>query len=279
MSKGIYVPFFSFLFKKLPSNPLSKSSALLSRPLWPLLVAYIWLCYRIRRWDIELNPKLISMLESGQPFIACFPHGRLLMMPPLFAFHPKIKSYRFRLAVLISLSRDGGIIARIARAFNAIPVRGSSFKSGVSSTKKLVACLNDGTSVALTPDGPIGPRLHFTEGAKRLSLISGCPLVFCSYSTKACIEFKKSWDHFMLPLPLPFAKASFVAKEPFWPKEDEKLEFYSQIMYDTVSHADALLGRKPPNLPTTEEITARKTKQAKTKARNQARKKAQGYEK
>ena len=65
--------------------------------------------------------------------------------------------------------------------------------------------------LAVTPDGPRGPRYRVQEGIVALSQITGHPIVPVS----ACIHWKKcfkSWDAFQFPLP--FTKCDVRIGEP-----------------------------------------------------------------
>ena len=57
-----------------------------------------------------------------------------------------------------------------------------------------------GCDLAITPDGPRGPRYVLADGVITLAQITGLPLVPVSYhlNWKVCL---KSWDRFQIPLP------------------------------------------------------------------------------
>ena len=58
--------------------------------------------------------------------------------------------------------------------------------------------------VLITPDGPTGPIYKFKAGAIVACKRAGSPLYLCGAKVKWKINFRKSWDNFLLPLP--FAK-------------------------------------------------------------------------
>lgn len=66
---------------------------------------------------------------------------------------------------------------------------------------KLMRILHDGWDVAVTPDGPRGPRYHVHEGIIALASATGVPIFPVSYASSLRLIFRKSWDHFRLPLP------------------------------------------------------------------------------
>ena len=106
-------------------------------------------------------------------YIVCFWHGRLLMMP----FAKEGGGGK----VLISRHRDGEFIARIVRYFNIGTVRGSYRKGSVSSLREILGNLRENIDIAITPDGPKGPRHVVKKGIVELSKLSGKALLPVSY--------------------------------------------------------------------------------------------------
>jgi lysophospholipid acyltransferase (LPLAT)-like uncharacterized protein len=71
--------------------------------------------------------------------------------------------------------------------------------------------------VAITPDGPRGPRYVVQPGVIALALVTGRPIVAVTFNMrwKICT---KSWDRFQIPLP--FARCEMVLKEPLFVPPD-----------------------------------------------------------
>ncbi len=109
----------------------------------------------------------------GDNFIVCFWHGRLLMMP--FAKDGGGGK------VLISRHRDGELIARIIGFFKLGTIRGSHRKESVSSLREIIQDLKAGVTVAITPDGPKGPRQKVKDGIVELARLSGKPIIPVTY--------------------------------------------------------------------------------------------------
>ncbi len=103
-------------------------------------------------------------------------------------------------AVLVSLSEDGEVIARAARALGFRPVRGSTSRGGKESFAELAAWLESGRSVALTPDGPRGPLHRAAMGAVALAARAGRPIVPVGAASRPAWSFR-SWDRFQVPRP------------------------------------------------------------------------------
>lgn len=109
-------------------------------------------------------------------YIVCFWHGRLLMMP----FAKKGGGGK----VLISRHRDGEFIARIVNYFGIGTVRGSYRKGSVSSLREILHDLKDNIDIAITPDGPKGPRFTVKKGIVELARLSGKALLPVSYGAR-----------------------------------------------------------------------------------------------
>lgn len=138
----------------------------------------------------------LSKGEVDRPVIWLFWHNRVLLMPYVYK-----KLGRTRLGtVLTSPSGDGEIIARIVKRFGFDAVRGSSNKRPAAALRELARCLKAGSDVAITPDGPRGPRYCVQPGAIKLAQLSGCPLMAVHVQYRASWAMK-TWDGFLIPRP------------------------------------------------------------------------------
>jgi len=75
----------------------------------------------------------------------------------------------------------------------------------------MVRWVEKGGCMAITPDGPRGPRMRAGPGAVKLARAAGAPLLPLGWSTTNAIVFK-SWDRFFLPLP--FGRGVIIWGEP-----------------------------------------------------------------
>ncbi len=107
-------------------------------------------------------------------------------------------------AVLISQHSDGRLIADVIDRIGMDSVAGSSTRGGSEATRGLLRVLKSGKHIALTPDGPKGPRQICKKGVIVLARLSGVPIIpiSCRFSHKWVFG---SWDR--MELPKPFAKA------------------------------------------------------------------------
>jgi len=117
-----------------------------------------------------------------------------------------------RLAALISASRDGGLFSQTFSNFGVLPIRGSSSRRGPQAMIELVRVLQQGYHVAITPDGPRGPKYTVQPGIISLAQVSGCPIIPVGARIHPKIQLR-SWDQFQIPVP--FSRCDLVFAKPF----------------------------------------------------------------
>lgn len=140
--------------------------------------------------------------ENGPwPCIFALWHNRILFMADFFPPH-----LRQRTSVLISASRDGNYVTAFIRHFGLDVVRGSTSRGGMQALRQLKRELASGQSLAITLDGPRGPRYSVQPGALALAQLSGCPVVPITINAPTRWELR-SWDR--MQIPKPFAKVEF----------------------------------------------------------------------
>ena len=145
------------------------------------------------------------------PAIYCVWHNRLaLCLVPYYAYARKHVQTP-GMAAMVSASKDGGLLAAILECFRVQPVRGSSSRRGPQALLELTGWAERGYDLAITPDGPRGPRYVVQEGIMGLAQVTGLPIVPASYSLDWKIQ-AKSWDRFQIPLP--FSRCEVVFGKP-----------------------------------------------------------------
>lgn len=109
------------------------------------------------------------------------------------------------LAMLLSQHRDAGILNEAARLGGFGVVRGSTRRGGASALRQL---LDQGelTHLAITPDGPRGPRRSLAQGAVYLASKLQMPLVALGMGFDRPWRVN-SWDRFAIPRPGSRARA------------------------------------------------------------------------
>lgn len=160
--------------------------------------------------------------QYQKPVIMCFWHNRVLGIT-LCHLRRYPHGRRPGVTVLTSPSRDGEIIAQVARGFGMGAVRGSSSRRGGQSLRELVSIVEKNGDIAITPDGPRGPRYRLGPGAILLAQTTGAVLAPVHATFSRCLRLK-TWDGFIIPLP--FSTVSVTVDEMIpVPRELTKEEF------------------------------------------------------
>ncbi len=121
---------------------------------------------------------------------------------------------------LVSLSRDGDLLAEFFRQMGWRTIRGSTGRGGARAAKMAVGALTaapagsgDGATLAVTPDGPRGPARRVQPGAVFLAMKSGRPLVPVGIGVDRAWAVR-SWDHYLVPKP--FSRVVWLYGEPIF---------------------------------------------------------------
>jgi lysophospholipid acyltransferase (LPLAT)-like uncharacterized protein len=146
---------------------------LISKVLPPFLYIFLLLLRLTLRVEYANKSPLDEVSSRCSASIICFWHARLLMMPFAKNWGPT--------KVLISRHRDGEFIARVMRFFSVGTIRGSYKKMSISSLREIIDNLKSGIDVAITPDGPKGPRYTVKSGIIDLARLSGKTIVPLTY--------------------------------------------------------------------------------------------------
>ena len=77
-------------------------------------------------------------------------------------------------------------------------IRGSSSRGGVRALREMLACLERGKHVALTPDGPRGPMHSMSPGAAFMSRATGVPVLPIGFGITRARRLD-TWDQYTLP--------------------------------------------------------------------------------
>lgn len=144
---------------------------------------------------------LFTAATRPGPAIFCLWHNRLALCMEAYVNYVRPRTGSAGLAALVSASRDGGFLAGVLARSGVQPVRGSSSRRGAQSLVELTSWAERGYDLAITPDGPRGPRYRVQPGVIGLAQVTGLPIVPFSYAVTWRVALK-SWDRFQIPLPL-----------------------------------------------------------------------------
>lgn len=179
--------------------------------------------------------------KSPGGVIYAFWHQRLL---------PFCYTHRQRgVCVLVSTHRDGELIAQVIERLGFDTIRGSSTRGGRKALHGMIALGRQGHDLAVTPDGPRGPRYVLKPGLVTLARMTGLPVIPIANAAWPRLELR-SWDRFHVPSP--GARCAVVLGRPWWPGEfgkDEREAARRQLelrLIETTAEADRLVGAPIP---------------------------------
>ncbi|MCK4420594.1 lysophospholipid acyltransferase family protein [candidate division WOR-3 bacterium] len=137
------------------------------------------------------------------------------MLPVLF-------SHRGRgVGIIVSQSPDGEIISRVLKILGFKVFRGDSEVGGRKAMLGLIKYGKKGNEIAITPDGPKGPRREVKKGVFVIVRRANLPLFAAKIEADRCFRFS-SWDKLMLPLP--FSRIDIFIRGPIEQLNEEVLE-------------------------------------------------------
>ena len=194
------------------AKPLKKKDRLLLLIAPPLASLIIRLLRMTLKIETLFEERVRPFWEEDKRMILAFWHGRLLMIP--FCYKGK------GIKLLISQHKDGELLARTMKWFGYDTVRGSSTRGGTAAMKAMIRSIRE-SDIAITPDGPKGPKYIVQEGTVALARLSGVPVVPVTFAASKKKVFG-SWDAFNLPFP--FSRGLFVWGEPFYVAKDADME-------------------------------------------------------
>jgi lysophospholipid acyltransferase (LPLAT)-like uncharacterized protein len=189
-----------------PRRSLSQRLALLVVP--PLAALLIRLLGLTLRYEDRAEPGVTPGYAIPGPTVFAFWHRSLLAC-----------AHRFRsldIAILISPSFDGELIARTVELLGFRAIRGSSSRGGAAGLRNMQLAYAEGHRCAFTADGPRGPVFVAKPGAAQLAnsvpspssaappRADGTPTgtwVGCFYALPDRAWQLRSWDRFLIPKP------------------------------------------------------------------------------
>lgn len=188
-------------------------------------LAYFYLKFvgMTTRWQSVTGVKeTYEALNNYGSIIVIGWHGRTLLMPYFWNKSSVLNA-------LVSPHRDGKIIVNILKKFGIGHISGSSNKNSTEAAFSLMENLQSGNSIAIIPDGPLGPSMKLSMSPLFYAQKTGKPILGITYSVAGSYIVTKSWDNMLLPLP--FHRGMYAITEPFFVPKDatkEQLEEYRQ---------------------------------------------------
>jgi lysophospholipid acyltransferase (LPLAT)-like uncharacterized protein len=190
-------------------------------PLWrrqaPVLVRRLVQAY-LRTCQCELvgAPEIKQRIASGPPVIFTTWHCHLLS--PIFTAD-KFRGAQAPMVLMASPSRDGELIAQVARGLGFIVLMGSRLKGGVQTLRQMGEWFRRGHSCGMIADGSRGPARIAQKGVLYLARETQAPILPVAAAARRKLTFN-TWDRFELPLP--FSRLALLVGEPLWVRREDR---------------------------------------------------------
>lgn len=160
------------------------------------LLAYSW---RVRWVGREHRA---AAFGSGRPVIYALWHNRIL---------PLLFTHRHQgIILLVSRHRDGGYLVDLGARWGYRAIRGSSGRGGEVGLLGVVRALQEGGTVAITPDGPRGPVEQVKAGVVAAAQHADAVILPISASASRMWRLR-SWDRFIIPQPFARVEVRYAA--------------------------------------------------------------------
>ncbi|NUO08461.1 MAG: lysophospholipid acyltransferase family protein [Candidatus Brocadia sp.] len=195
------------------------------------------LAFTIRIYDY---PKGFN--EKVQTTHAIYTFWHCLILIPAYVGRNK------NIQVLISQHSDGEYIAQVIKRLGFGVIRGSTTRGGARAIRTMVDKVREGYSVAITPDGPRGPRFVVQPGCVYLSQKTGLQVIPTSIGLSHYWKLP-SWDGFRIPKPFSRALIMYGDPIPIPPNlTEDEIEHYrlliEKIMNEMTERVDNLVREK-----------------------------------
>lgn len=178
----------------------------------------------------------------------CEPHSPDLTRRVIYVFWHEylvLPSYLYArpdVHALVSPHSDGRFLADVLERLGFRTVHGSSNHGGSEAMRHLLK-ISKQSHIAITPDGPRGPRRKVKEGAIYLAAKTGMPIVPFAFAYSKSRRVR-SWDE--LAIPKMFSRGYGLTAPPIHiPRSAaaEDLEIYRQHVEETL-HAVSAIARR-----------------------------------
>jgi lysophospholipid acyltransferase (LPLAT)-like uncharacterized protein len=180
------------------------------------------------RLTVENEKAWMTHVEEGGTVLLCAWHQQF------FSAIRHFRRYRrFHPGIMISRSKDGELIAGVARRTGWRPVRGSSSRGGREAMHDVIDGLKGSRLAGHIVDGPRGPAGRVKAGVIRIAHATNAVIVpFYVFPEKAW--YFNSWDRFMLPKPFSRLVLRFDRMITLEPTRDEHVFEHQRRELETI---------------------------------------------
>ncbi len=209
-----------------------KSSMIFAKLIAAVISCYLRFVYFTTRWQYffpeSYNRSGFNKLHNSV-FITW--HDRLCILPY------SIMPLKNTMHILVSPHSDGATVANVLKSFGFHIIEGSTNKNSLLAVKNIIRTLRSGANVALTPDGPRGPRHRINSNIVEITKMSGSSMIPISCLATNYVQFK-SWDKLIFPLP--FGKISVYFGNPIVPDSNVTPKMLEEALNNLISGKSVL---------------------------------------
>ncbi|MBT8387302.1 MAG: lysophospholipid acyltransferase family protein [Ignavibacteria bacterium] len=179
--------------------------------------------------NVQNGVTVENLKSEKQNFVLAFWHGTMLL-PWYLHGNPSF-------AALTSKSKDGDLLARILKKWKYNVVRGSSSVGGDVALGIMIDYTKNDYSIAITPDGPRGPRHKFKAGAVITAKKANVPIVLSGVGYKKR-KVLKNWDKFEIPFF--FSHAKIIYSDPIYISNELNYDETSDVIEECETQLNLL---------------------------------------
>ncbi len=195
----------------------------------------VWMgTLRYRYRPLGLDVDAARMDDVKERLLGIFWHENILL--------PAYTHGRRDIRVLISRHADGQMMADVCERLGFGLIRGSTTRGGIEALREMLRA-SQHFHVAVTPDGPRGPRRQLQPGVIYLAARTGMPILVMGIGYDRPWRLN-SWDRFAIPRP--FSRATFVSGDLIWvpPRaERDDLEHFRKLVENELERVTTLAER------------------------------------
>ena len=158
-----------------------------------LIASWVRLCHATTRWERRGDAELLQALAQG-PVILILWHESSMMGPR----HWPIRAGR--LSTLRDTSPIGMVSGAVQTRFGLEPVAMSGKGANRSASRAVLRRLQEGSSIGMTGDGPLGPARVMKAAPLEWARATGVPVFLYAFAMHRQRRIG-SWDRMVMPLP------------------------------------------------------------------------------
>ncbi len=153
----------------------------------------------VRAWMGTLDYKAAYYDPTIDPALSACRGQKIYLFWHEYILFPFFQRGHCNLTMLLSRHRDAEILSRAAYHMGFGLVRGSTRRGGVAAIRELLR-KSRSVHLAITPDGPRGPRRRMAVGPVYLASKLGLPVVLLGFGYDRPWRVN-TWDRFAIPRP------------------------------------------------------------------------------